>query len=107
MQEAGTRTYDNGGEVRTLSWGKQADGAAFVREVTSGEVTMLFWNASSRESLVTFSPTQDFGLEDVSSIVESSGEDCFLGDVLARLDFWDVPFTRVDSLVPLPEPASA
>ena len=88
-------------ENRTLSWGVTPEGNAFVREASKGVLTEMMFDATERETTVTFEPTDDYSLADAADIVEGHADDCFITDFEDTLTLWGIPYTRDEKVVPL------
>lgn len=90
-----TRTFANGNDTRTVSFGTNSDGTACVRQVSEGDLTALAFESDRHEVVITFAPTEDYGLADVADDLESRGADCFVEDFEHSLELWDVPFSKL------------
>lgn len=101
MAEEKTVVMESGTESRTLSWGVTPDGKACVREASKGDMTEMMFDASERETTVTFDPTEDYLLADVADTVKGHADDCFITDFEDVLTLWGIPYARDEKAVPL------
>jgi hypothetical protein len=101
MQDEKTVVMESGTENRTLSWGVTPDGKTYVRETSKGDLTEMMFDASERETTVTFDQTSDYSLADVADTVKGHADDCFITDFENALTLWGIPYTRDEKTVPL------
>lgn len=100
MASRRTREYDCGEERRSISWGEAPDGHVWVRETSFGPDTRVSFGAAWRETVVTFRPTDLYGIADVDHAANSAGDDLFIGDIEDALSLWGVPYSRESRLGP-------
>lgn len=100
MASRRTRECDCGEERRSISWGEGPDGHVWVRETSSGPDTRVSFGAAWRETVVTFQPTDLYGIADVDHAANSAGDDLFIGDIEDALSLWGVPYSRESRLGP-------
>lgn len=90
----GERTYVNGGERRTMSYGENADGTAFVRQSSEGDLTRCFFDCDRYVVTVTFRPCDAYGLGDMEDDLSRRGDDFFITDYEEALELWGVEFAE-------------
>ena len=72
MASRRTMECDCGEERRSISWGEAPDGHVWVRETSSGPDTRVSFGAAWRETVVTFQPTDLYGIADVDHAANSA-----------------------------------
>jgi hypothetical protein len=72
-----------------------------VRKASKGALTEMMFDASERETTVTFEPTDDYSLADIADTVEGRADDCFMIDFEDALALWGIPYTRDEKAMPL------
>ena len=82
----GTKTFDGGGETRTVEWAEGAGGAATIREVTRGEVTELVYDADAHETVVTDPDASALGAGGIGRLIDGLGDWWLLADLTDALD---------------------
>lgn len=96
-----TMECDRGEERRSISWGEAPDGLVWVRETSSGPETRVSFGAAWRETVVTFRPTDLYGIADVDHAADSAGDDLFIGDIEDALSLWGVQYRREARMGPV------
>lgn len=99
MQDEKTVVMESGKENRTLSWGVTPDGKAYVRETSKGDLTEMMFDASERETTITFNQTSDYSRIDVADTVKGHADDCFITDFEDALTFWGVPYEKDEKVL--------
>ena len=94
MEKTGSYTFDDGDEVRTIECGRLDDGRAYVRETGRGSVTRFAYGAPARESVVRFTETRDYTLDDVERVLREHGEETFLVDIEQILEMWGIAYDK-------------
>lgn len=72
-----------------------------MREASKGVLTEMMFDATERETTVTFEPTDDYSLADAADNVEGHDDDCLITDFEDTLTLWGIPYTRDEKVVPL------
>lgn len=99
MADEKTVVMESGTENRAIAWGVTPDGKAYVREASRGDLTEMMFDATERETTVTFVPTDDYSLADVADTVECHADDCLITDFEDTLALWGIPYTRDEKVV--------
>ena len=86
--------------LRRGSWDRGGRWSA-TAETSSGPETRVSFGAAWRETVVTFRPTDLYGIADVDHAADSAGDDLFIGDIEDALSLWGVQYRREARMGPV------
>lgn len=91
-----SRTFRCGGETRTISYGENPDGTAYIKQESSGDLTRASYGCDVHTVTVTYVPCAEYSSANVADDLARRGDDCYIGDYIDNLTLWEAPF-KVDS----------
>lgn len=81
-------------EARLVFVDSNPDGKVCVRQVSEGCDTSLCYGTRRHVETLTFRPTDEYGLDDVTDDLRRRGDDFYISDLADTLDLWEIPFAR-------------